>query len=430
MGLVCSSGPRQPSDFSKSYILGKKLGSGSFATAYICEHIPTKTFRVAKVVKKAEYADFQIETRILSRISALNCANVVKYYDAFVEDDGCYVIMEYCSGGSLMRRMESQEIVTEREVARWISQILSALQQTHSLGIIHRDVKPDNILLDKAGKCIKVIDFGLSCYVSPGMFVSAPCGTPQFMAPEVILCQYDSKADIWACGVLLYLILYGRIPFAGDSQCDMYRRILHSEPLWKPAKASRYKPSELAVNLCKALLNKKPKRRPSATQALAHKWFRFVQIEDQPRVPKSHRRSARKATECAKKAIAELSEFPHPDDAEMAENMTENVRNDARAKTRCAEMHDRIMNNMRRDTRAKTRCAAKASAAAAVAVVAAGIPDEDTETISDHVHPGDTEALSDYGHRGDKGPRYGHHVTFDELDDDGDSASASDIGAL
>jgi len=175
--------------------------------------------------------------------------------------------------------------------------MLSALVYVHSLGIVHRDVKAENFLFkDKtATSNLKMIDFGMAAMLeNPDEFLSDVCGSPHYLAPELVRKKYNAKADMWALGVLIFLMLYGKYPFDGNNTQEIVHEIMKKEIQWHK---QRYKYSKEAVDFMKALLQRDPSKRLTAAEAIAHPWVAVSTPEKQQPVEAEAVRSAhRKVT--------------------------------------------------------------------------------------------------------------------------------------
>ena len=159
--------------------------------------------------------------------------NIIKFYEYFEDIGYLYLIMEECGGGELFdkitERLEMRKPFTEKEAAGVFKQLMSAVAFCHGQNIVHRDLKPENILLQTKfiDSPIKVIDFGLSkIFKNSDHTMFNKCGTPYYIAPEVLNGYYDEKCDIWSAGVILYILLSGEPPFNGYTDEEIYRKIL------------------------------------------------------------------------------------------------------------------------------------------------------------------------------------------------------------
>eukprot|EP01083_Nonionella_stella_P018957 52749_1 len=283
----------QKKNFIEQYELGSEIGTGSFATVHKCykkneskdviEQSDTQSFAV-KVINKWYLSDKELlglrnEIQILKKISH---KNIIKLIDIF--DDGKYVsmVLELCHGKDLFDEIVSAEnkCFPEQKAAEIIYSLSNALQHLHDNGIIHRDIKPENILFGIDGT-IKLTDFGLAHFYNDKMFsedtkqsyedtiVYTSCGTPHYVAPEVLANKgYNNKADIWSLGVILYILLVGYQPFAGNSVNDVYRLIANGDYNFNSKRWENV--SESAKNLIKCLLEVDVNKRYSAKDIKFH----------------------------------------------------------------------------------------------------------------------------------------------------------------
>jgi len=172
-------------------------------------------------------------------------------------------------GGELYDEIVKRKHFTEKDASYIMYQLLMALEYLHKRDIVHRDLKLENLLLKKHGALeIKLADFGLS-KVYTGEAMQTACGTPYYVAPEILQGEgYDYKIDTWAAGVLLYVLLSGRLPFSGDTDVELFRAILETDLIWKKPQFDTV--SAEAKDLIIKLMNKDPSKRYDATQALEH----------------------------------------------------------------------------------------------------------------------------------------------------------------
>ena len=205
--------------------------------------------------------------------------NVVYLYDAFEDDDAVHLLMDLCEGGELLERISDDEY-READAARLIRAVLRTAAQCHSRGIIFRDIKPDNFLFknNDVNAPLKATDFGLAGKLPKNRDepLSRRCGTPSYMAPEVINRKYGAEADVWSCGVVAYQLLTGRLPFRDmvnqrPNAKEVFRAILEdpldlADPPWDVI-------SEEAKDFVEHLLERDPKKRPTARAALLHPWL-------------------------------------------------------------------------------------------------------------------------------------------------------------
>lgn len=182
--------------------------------------------------------------------------------------------MEYCSGGELMENLARKGNLDEREVANIMSKALSAVKYLHEKGFVHRDIKPRNFMYasKEKGAEIKLVDFSLAHHLAPNETLHTQVGTPYYIAPEVLLGNYDHRCDIWSLGVMMYLLLSGEYPFEGKTTAILAKEIVSSPvdylgKIWE-------KISTNAKDLVQKLLEKDPNKRISLAEALEHPWIK------------------------------------------------------------------------------------------------------------------------------------------------------------
>jgi len=190
----------------------------------------------------------------------------------FDTEDTLFIVMELMEGGELYDEIVKRKTFTEADAATIVKQLCEALQYLHKRGIVHRDLKLENLLLKKKGGLeIKLADFGLSKLYS-GQALQTACGTPFYVAPDVLLGSgYGPEVDMWSVGVLLYVLLSGRLPFAADSDAELFRLIIAGKLVWKTPQFDAV--SAEGKDLISKLINTDPEHRYSAAQALSHQWI-------------------------------------------------------------------------------------------------------------------------------------------------------------
>jgi len=181
--------------------------------------------------------------------------------------------MELMEGGELYEEIVKRKTFTEADAAELIRQLCEALAYLHERGIVHRDLKLENLLLKKKGSLeIKLADFGLSKLYS-GQALQTACGTPFYVAPDVLLgTGYGPAVDMWSVGVLLYVLLSGRLPFAADSDAELFRLIIAGKLVWKSPQFDTV--SSEGKDLIVQLINVDEHARWTAKQALEHPWIK------------------------------------------------------------------------------------------------------------------------------------------------------------
>jgi serine/threonine protein kinase len=203
----------------------------------------------------------------------LNHNNVVKFYETFESNHHILIIMEYISCGDLLTFVRKRTKLSEK-IAKFIfRQIIEALQYIHSKNIIHRDIKLDNILID-LNNTIKLCDFGVSKQIKNKEAVFDQCGTPAYIAPEILRNEgfQGFSADIWSAGIVLYAMVQGRVPFFTKEVQDLYLLITKSE--YTPLQGS----SPELEDLISKILEKNPSKRITSEQILEHPWMNKSEI--------------------------------------------------------------------------------------------------------------------------------------------------------
>ncbi|CAL4922541.1 unnamed protein product [Urochloa decumbens] len=258
----------------QKYEMGKLLGKGSFAKVYHARCVKTSHSVAIKVIDKDQILKCGLMDQISREISVMKLVkhpNIVQLYEVMATKTKIYFVLEYVKGGELFNKVRRGRL--KEDVARkYFQQLISAVDFCHSRGVYHRDLKPENLLLD-GSRNLKISDFGLSalpdCKRQDGLLHTS-CGTPAYVAPEVISRKgYDgAKADIWACGVILYVSLAGYLPFQDKNLIDMYKKIFKAELKWPSWFSSD------ARKLLRRLLHPNPSARISIAEIMEHPWFR------------------------------------------------------------------------------------------------------------------------------------------------------------
>uniref|UniRef100_A0A1J3DBZ7 non-specific serine/threonine protein kinase n=1 Tax=Noccaea caerulescens TaxID=107243 RepID=A0A1J3DBZ7_NOCCA len=255
------------------YDIGKLLGCGAFAKVYQAEDLQNNGESVAiKVVQKKRLKDGLTAhvKREISVMRRLRHPHIVLLSEVLATKTKIYFVMELAKGGELFSRITSNRF-TEKLSRKYFRQLISAVRYCHARGVFHRDLKPENLLLDEK-RDLKVSDFGLSAMkeqIHPDGMLHTLCGTPAYVAPELLLKKgYDgSKADIWSCGVVLFLLNAGYLPFRDPNIMGLYRKIHKAQyrmPDWT---------SPELRHLLRRLLEPEPEKRITVEEILKDKWF-------------------------------------------------------------------------------------------------------------------------------------------------------------
>ncbi|KAG5835750.1 hypothetical protein ANANG_G00247330 [Anguilla anguilla] len=266
---------KKTSDIKEIYDFKEVLGTGAFSEVVLAEEKRTQRLVAIKCIpKKAlEGKENSIENEI-AVLHKMKHANIVSLEDIFESKSHLYLVMQLVSGGELFDRIVEKGFYTEKDASKLIQQILDAVKYLHDMGIVHRDLKPENLLyysMDEDSK-IMISDFGLSKIEGSGSVMSTACGTPGYVAPEVLAQKPYSKAvDCWSIGVIAYILLCGYPPFYDENDAKLFEQILKAEyefdsPYWDDI-------SDSAKDFIVHLMEKDPRKRYTCEQALQHPWI-------------------------------------------------------------------------------------------------------------------------------------------------------------
>ena len=208
------------------YILNDELGSGGFGKVVLGTHIPTGEKVAIKIMDKEQILSDELnKERVLNEISILKIVrhnNIIKLYEVMETPQKIYLVMEYCDNGEMFDYIVAKQHLTEEQACVFFQEIIDALTYLHSQKIVHRDVKPENILLQTFGNTLttKLIDFGISRTYTLDKLISTPCGTASYAPPEMHRGEeyYGLLSDVWSAGVLLYAMVFGYLPFCEEDE--------------------------------------------------------------------------------------------------------------------------------------------------------------------------------------------------------------------
>ena len=255
----------------RQYRLGKTLGIGAFGKVKLAHHVITGQKVAVKILNKGKIKHMDMAEKVRREINILKMCthpHIIRLYEVIDTPTDIFVIMEFVSGGELFDYIVSRGRLPPDEARHFFHQIISGIEYCHFHKIVHRDLKPENLLLDNDNN-IKIADFGLSNVAHDGDFLRTSCGSPNYAAPEVISGNLyaGSEVDVWSCGVILYALLCGTLPFDDESIPNLFKKI----------KSGMYSlPSHLsqsARDLILRMLVVDPMKRITIAGVRSHQWF-------------------------------------------------------------------------------------------------------------------------------------------------------------
>ncbi|KAH9322610.1 hypothetical protein KI387_017249, partial [Taxus chinensis] len=257
-----------------------QLARGTFAKVKFARNIEGGENVAMKVLEKGTILRNRMVDQIKREISIMKIVrhpNIVRLHEVLASQTKIYIVLEFVTGGELFDKIVHQGRLSENESRRYFQQLIDAVDYCHSKGVYHRDLKPENLLLDSEGN-LKVSDFGLSAlHQQEDRLLHTICGTPNYVAPEVLGHKgYDgAAADVWSCGVILYVLLAGYLPFDESDLASLYRKINVADfsfPIWFSADAQ---------SLISKILDPDPKMRIKIREIRDHGWFKknYVQVQ-------------------------------------------------------------------------------------------------------------------------------------------------------
>jgi len=252
------------------YDVGKEIGRGAFSI--VREGVNKTTGK--KVAIKSIRTRFIKNKLLIREIDIMkkvgNHTNILKLFEVFETKNFLYLVLELVTGGELFDQIVARGEYSEKDASNIVRQIISAVAHLHANGIAHRDLKPQNLLCAGAdGDDIRMADFGLSKMFDQGEYLVTCCGSPEYVAPEVLECKpYDKACDLWSVGVITYVLLTGCFPFWDKNNAVLYEKIRKVEYGWP----SGSQVSAEAKDLIRHLIEKNPEKRYTAEQALQHPW--------------------------------------------------------------------------------------------------------------------------------------------------------------
>ena len=261
------------SNITKEYTFGKVIGTGSYGQVRLAVHRLTKQVRAVKIIQKAK-VNINALLNEINILSKLSHPNIMQIFEVFDDNTNVYIVSEYCKGGELFDIISKKGSFTEKDACVIMKQLMSAICYSHQNNIVHRDLKPENILMDNDTDdlTIKLIDWGCAQTIKSAKQSKQADGTAYYIAPEVLKGEYDEKCDIWACGVIFYILLCGYPPFNGETDDEIYEAVLSGKFQFPEEDWGQV--SQDAKDLIKKMLTKDPKKRISALYSMQDVWFK------------------------------------------------------------------------------------------------------------------------------------------------------------
>nr|AAM14087.1 unknown protein [Arabidopsis thaliana] len=265
------------------YLVGRQIGSGSFSVVWEARHrvdgteVAIKEIAMDRLNKKLQES-LMSEIFILRRI---NHPNIIRLIDMIKSPGKVHLVLEYCKGGDLSVYVQRHGIVPEATAKHFMQQLAAGLQVLRDNNIIHRDLKPQNLLLstNENDADLKIADFGFARSLQPRGLAETLCGSPLYMAPEIMQLQkYDAKADLWSVGAILFQLVTGRTPFTGNSQIQLLQNIIRSIELHFPGDCRDL--SLDCIDLCQKLLRRNPVERLTFEEFFNHPFLSDRQSYD------------------------------------------------------------------------------------------------------------------------------------------------------
>lgn len=257
------------------YDILEEIGVGAFGVVHRCREKKTGRIFAAKFIPVSHPSEKSLIRKEIDIMNQLHHLKLIRLHDAFEEDDEMVLIYEFMSGGELFERITDDNYrMTEEEAANYMRQIIEGIKHMHEKNIIHLDIKPENIMCQKMNSnLVKIIDFGLATKLDPHEVVKISTGTAEFAAPEIVEREaVGFYTDMWACGVLTYVLLSGLTPFAGDNDIETLKNVKACN--WEFDQGAFANISDEAKDFIRRLLTKEKEKRMTAHECLDHAWLK------------------------------------------------------------------------------------------------------------------------------------------------------------
>jgi len=277
-------GEREGYNFDELYRIGDRLGSGSYGDVFKCHHksYPDVAYAVKKLDKQRlqEKSNNNVAREISILRELANVPHVVTLVDLFQDVSTIYMVQILAAGGDVFDRLGKRKAYTEKDARDLASILLSTIAAIHQVPIVHRDLKPENLLLQSPfdDTSILLADFGFARYIQPNEMCQTRCGTPAFVAPEILLgIPYGISADLWSIGCLLYMLIAGYPPFTGQNHRELFCKVRAGDFVFHDTAFGGV--STAAKTLIANLLTVSVDSRWSANEALGSRWFKMQDKE-------------------------------------------------------------------------------------------------------------------------------------------------------
>ena len=254
-----------------NYDFKTTIGQGTFGKVKMAINKKTNEKVAVKILNKKQIElkkEMYLVQRELDIISKFNHINVIKVLQILQDEKNYYIIMEYCENGELFDHIVKNQKLTEEDASNFFYQLIHGIEHIHKNNIVHRDLKPENLLLTK-NNVLKIIDFGLSSFFDGFPLLKTKCGSPSYAAPEIIksIAYNGFKTDIWCCGIILYAMICGYLPFEGEGNAELFKNILMGQ-IEFPCEMSHE-----AKQMIEALLNPDPEDRIDINEIKQYKFY-------------------------------------------------------------------------------------------------------------------------------------------------------------